>query len=188
MRGGAVAAVAALLCAALVSAAAAATIDPHASEIGFALRTRWGKILEGNFPRYAGEIVALPDGRHQVRLRLSARDVEIVNSPTYTRITRGEGFFDAEHFPLIEFVSDAYPAALTRDGGRLGGLLTIRGVQRREAFSIRPSVCGRPAVECDIVASGTVDRSQYGVDRWSFALSNRVVFRLRVRLTPGGDA
>lgn len=188
MRAGAVAAAAVLVWAALVSAAAAATIDPHASEIGFTLRTRWGKTLEGRFPVYTGQIAALPDGRRQVRLRLSARDVEIVDSPTYTRITRGEGFFDAEHYPLIEFVSDAYPPALMRDGGRLGGLLTIHGVQRREAFTVRPAVCERPAVECDVVASGVVDRSLYGVDRWSFALSHRVVFRLRVRLAPGDGA
>lgn len=164
--------------------ACAAAIDPAASNIGFKLKTRWGQTLVGRFPRYEGEIVALPDGRHQVRLRLSTRDVEIVDSPTYTRLTRGAGFFDAERFPTIEFVSDAYPPSLTRHGGALGGLLTIRGIQHREQFTIRPAVCDRPGVECDIFASGSVDRQDYGVDRWSFAISHRVVFTLRVREAP----
>lgn len=164
--------------------ACAASIDPAASDIGFELRTRWGQTLVGRFPRYEGEIVSLPDGRHQVRVRLSARDVEIVGRPTYTRITRGEGFFDAERFPTIEFVSDAFPSSLTRDGGRLGGLLTIRGIQRREQFTIRAAVCDRPGVECDIFASGSIDRRDYGVDRWSVAISHRVVFTLRVREVP----
>lgn len=184
----ALAAALALLFAALVSAAGAATIDPEASEIGFTLRTRWGKTLEGRFPRYTGEIATLPDGRHQVRLRLSTRDVEIVDSPTYTRITRGEGFFDAGHFPLIEFVSDAYAPALVREGGRLGGQLTIRGVQRREAFTIQPARCGQPAIECDVIASGAVDRGHYGLNRWGFALSSRVVFQLRIRVLAAGEA
>lgn len=166
--------------------ARATGIDPAASGIGFTLKTRWGKTLVGHFPRYQGEIATLPDGRHQVRLQLSARDVEIEGSPTYTRLTRGEGFFDAERFPLVEFVSDPYPPALVRDGGRLGGVLRIRGVQRREVFEISPSVCQRPAVECDVVAEGSIDRNDYGVDRWGFALSSRVVFSLRVRTMPEG--
>ncbi len=180
---------AACLLAVLVSfAASAAMIDPDASSIGFTLKTRWGKNLVGHFPQYEGEIATLADGRQQVRLRLSARAVEIEDSPTYTRLTRGEGFFDAEHFPLVEFVSDAYPPSLTREGGRLGGLLTIRGIQRREVFTIRPAVCQHPGVECDVVASGSVDRNDYGVDRWSFALSSRVVFTLRVRTAAGRQA
>jgi polyisoprenoid-binding protein YceI len=178
----------ALLSALFLSAAAcAAAIDPAASAIGFTLKTRWGRTLAGDFPRYDGEIATLPDGRHQVRLRLSARDVEIQGSSSFTRLTRGEGFFDAERFPRVEYVSDPYPAELTREGGKLGGLLTIRGVQRREVFNIRPALCDRPGVECDVVASGSVDRNDYGVDRWGFALSSRVVFNLRVRTVAEGS-
>ncbi len=179
-------AAACVIVALLAAVARAAEIDPAASAIGFTLKTRWGKTLVGHFPRYQGEIAVLPDGRHQVRLQLSARDVEIEDSPTYTRLTRGEGFFDAERYPLVEFVSDPYPAQLVRDGGRLGGALRIRGVQRREVFAISPAVCGRPAVECDVVARGSINRNDYGVDRWGFALSSRVVFSLRVRTRPEG--
>ena len=181
-----VAASAACLFAVLLSAVAcAAAIDPAASSIGFTLKTRWGQTLVGDFPRYDGEIATLPDGSHQVRLRLSARDVEIKGSnSSFTRLTRGSGFFDAERFPRVEYVSDPYPASLTRHGGDLGGLLTIRGVQRREVFTIRPAVCDRPGVECDVIASGSIDRNDYGVDRWGFALSSRVVFNLRVRTVP----
>lgn len=183
-----VAAFAACLFAVLLSAVAcAAAIDPAASGIGFTLKTRWGQTLAGDFPRYDGEIATLPDGRHQVRLSLSARDVEIKGSNRFTKLTRGDGFFDAERFPRVEYVSDPYPAALTRDGGDLGGLLTIRGVQRREVFTIRPAVCDRPGVECDVIASGSIDRNDYGVDRWGFALSSRVVFTMRVRTVPGGS-
>jgi polyisoprenoid-binding protein YceI len=179
--------VACLTVALLAFAARAADIDPAASAVGFTLKTRWGKTLVGHFPRYTGEIVGLPDGRHQVRLLLSARDVEIEDSPTYTRLTRGEGFFDAERYPRVEFVSDPYPARLLREGGRLGGVLRIRGVQRRETFEISPAACGRPAVACDVVATGSINRNDYGVDRWGFALSSRVVFSLRVRTVAGED-
>lgn len=183
------AAVAACLTAALLPPPVrAAEIDPAASSVGFTLDARWGKTLVGHFPRYEGEVADLPNGLHQVRLRLSTADVEIKGSATFTRLTRGEGFFEAGQYPWVEFVSDPYSATLTRDGGRLGGMLTIRGVQRRETFVIRPAACERPGVECEIVARGSIDRDDYGMDRWGFALSDRVVFSLRVRtLAPDPD-
>src|SRR3546814_3770443 len=68
-----------------------------------------------------------------------------------------------------------------REGGRLGGHVTIRGVERRESFVIRPATCGAPGVACDIVARGSINRDAYGMGRWGFALSDRVVFSLGVR-------
>src|SRR3546814_17734713 len=66
------------------------------------LKTRWGRTLVGHFPHYEGVVAALPDGRHQVRLRLSAATVEIEDSPTFTRPTRGDGFFEADRFEWVE--------------------------------------------------------------------------------------
>src|SRR3546814_15467761 len=93
------------------------------------LKTRWGRTLVGHFPHYEGVVAALPDGRHQVRLRLSAATVEIEDSPTFTRLTRGDGFFEADRFEWVEFVSDPYPDALMREGGRLGGPVPNRGLE-----------------------------------------------------------
>lgn len=171
----------------LLASVRAAGIDPATSAIGFTLKTRWGKTLVGHFPRYEGEIATLPDGRRQVRLRLAATDVVIDDSTTFTRLTRGEGFFEADRYPWVEFESEPYASSLTRHGGRLGGRVTIRGVQRRESFVIQPATCERPGVECDIVARGSIDRNDYGMDRWGFALSRKVVFSLRVRTMPGHD-
>ena len=173
---------------ALTALALAGEIDTVASRIGFTLQTRWGQTLEGRFPRYRGEVVELPDGRHQVRLLLSAADVEIVDHPGYTRFTRGRGFFDAAHWPQVEFVSDAYPPALLQHGGELLGTLRIRGVQRRETFVITPSACERPGRDCDVVASGSIRRGDYDMDRWNFALSQQVRFTLRMRMRPGSQA
>lgn len=165
--------------------AAAATIDPQASQIGFSIKTRWGQELTGRFPRYEGEIETVAGGRHRVHLRLSSLDVEIVGNPTYTKFTRGDGFFDAERYPVVEFHSDAYPTELLHKGGRLGGDLILRGIRRHEVFVIEPATCARPALDCDVVASGSVARSDYRINRWGFALSSRVIFNLRVRLVPG---
>ena len=157
-------------------------IDPAASQVGFTLTTRWGQTLQGRFPHYQGEVADTGDGRHQVRLRLATRDVEIVGHPSYSRLTRGSGFFDARHFPQVEFISDGYPAALLRSGGAMTGTLSIRGIRRHEVFVVSPATCARPARDCDVVATGTIDRSNYGMGRWDFALSSQVRFDLRVRV------
>jgi polyisoprenoid-binding protein YceI len=180
-----VAGLAVALASMVVGDAAAATVDPEASWAGFTLKTRWGQTLEGRFPVMTGEIVPAGD-RRRVQLRLSTRDVEIVGSTRYSRLTRGEGFFDAENHPQVVFVSDAYQASLVRDGGQLAGQLTIRGTTRREVFTVEPSVCDRPGLDCDVVASGYVYRGDFAMDRWAFALSDRVRLVMRLRTQHGG--
>lgn len=164
------------------SLACATELDPVASQIGFTLKTRWGQSLQGRFPQASGEVAELADGRHQVRLQLSTRSVEIVGHPSYTHLTRGDGFFDAEHYPHVEFVSDAYTPQLLHQGGALPGVLTIRDVRHREVFTISAATCAQPARDCDVVASGSIRRADFGMDRWGFALSDKVVFSLRVRV------
>ncbi len=172
---------------ATTSAVDAAEIDPTHTRIGFTLKTRWGQVLNGRFPSYGGRIDTLGDGRHRVRLRMSTREVEIVGYPSYTGMTRGEGFFEADRFPDVEFVSDPYASALIADGGKLTGELTIRDVRRRETFVILKSECARPAYDCDVLASGSVRRSDYGVDRWILAVSDHVRFVLRLRVRKDGE-
>jgi len=167
---------------AAIAAAQTRDADPQHTRIGFTLKTRWGQVLKGSFPRYQARIETLEDGRHRVRLRMFTRDVEIIGHPSYTEMTRGRGFFEADRFPEVVFVSDPYNTSLIADGGRLGGELSIRDVRRRESFVIEPSSCARPAQDCEVVAYGSVRRSDYGVDRWIFAVSDNVRFSLRLRV------
>lgn len=166
---------------------AAALVDAHESWAGFSLRTRWGQVLDGHFPQVRGEVVPVGDSRRQVRVRLSTTSVEIIGSERFTRMTRSDGFFDAERHPEVVFVSDPYPEALLRDGGKLAGDLTIRGRTRREVFTLAPSTCNRPGIDCDVVATGVVYRGDFEMDRWALALSDRVRLTLRLRTRVDGD-
>jgi polyisoprenoid-binding protein YceI len=130
---------AALLLLALAGTALAEEIDSAASRVGFSLSTRWGQSLQGRFPTPRGWVDDLGQQRHRVRLVLSARDVEIVGHPGYTRYTRGRGFFDAERWPQVEFLSDAYGPDLLRTGGPLGGVLRMHGVHHRQVFQVLPA-------------------------------------------------
>jgi hypothetical protein len=110
---------------------AAQALDPARSRIEFELQTRWGQTITGYFPRYDGEVVVLPDGRHEVRIRLATASVEVEGSRRYARFARGERFLDAAHHPWVEFRSDPYAGELVRSGGPLYGTLSMHGVSRR---------------------------------------------------------
>lgn len=156
--------------------------DAAHTRIGFELRTRWGQRLEGRFPRYEGQVRDNPDGSQQVTMRLETDAVEIVGYPRYTTFSRGPNFFDAKRHPIASFTSDPYPDTLLAQGGKLAGTLRLRGVAQRESFTVEPSACARPAIDCDLVARGSVRREDYGMDGWSFAVHGRVQFALRLRL------
>ncbi|MET0655499.1 MAG: YceI family protein [Pseudoxanthomonas sp.] len=172
----------AALCLLSALTAGAETFDPAASRFGFELRTRWGMKLEGEFKRYEGQVKYLPDGRHQVVLRMFTESVEILGHPRYTEWTRGAQFFEAERYPVVVFVSKPYDEQLLLRGGDLAGELSIRGITRPKTLTVAPSTCARPARDCDVVASGAVRRSDYDMDDWMMAVSDRVVFVLRARL------
>ncbi|MNM58479.1 YceI-like domain protein [compost metagenome] len=157
-------------------------IDTARSQFGFEIRTRFGQKIEGNFPRFEALSTQLPDGRHQVRLRMYAQYVEIPDKPRYTAWMRGEDFFDVARYPLIEFQSDPYLPSVIEHGGEVQGWLTIRGISRRETLRLAEPECARPGYDCDLVSRGTVLRGRYGMDSWQMALGDRVTFILRTRL------
>ena len=156
--------------------------DPVHTRLGFELRTRWGQVLDGVFRHYEGSVEHLPDGRQQVRLRMYTRDVEIVGHPRYSEWARSEQFFDADRYPVVTFTSRPYDPLLLYDGGKLEGELSIKGISRPRSLEVAPATCPRPAVGCDVVATGAVRRSDYDMDDWMLAVSDRVVFVLRARI------
>ena len=160
-----------------------AQLDPS-SRFDFVLTTRWGQDLQGRFGPGSGEVQQLPDGRRQVRLRIDARTVEILDHPRYTAITRGPRFFDVARYPELQFHSDPYSPQLLHDGGALHGVLRIHGVQRRARFELTPATCDNPGRDCDIVGSGSVRRGDFDLDGWRVAWRDEVRFELRVRTRP----
>ncbi len=161
--------------------------DPVHTRLGFELRTRWGQVLDGVFRHYEGDVAHLPDGRRQVRLRMYTRDVEILGHPRYSDWARSEKFFDADRYPVVTFVSQPYDERLLHEGGTLEGELSIKGISRPRGLEVAPSECARPAKDCDVVATGAVRRSDYGMDDWMLAVSDRVVFVLRARVRDGAQ-
>lgn len=158
-------------------------LDPRRSRIGFDVRTRIGQRIEGNFPHFEGRIEVLSDGRHQVHLKMYTRSVEIPGKDRYTSWMRGEEFFDAQRYPAVEFDSVPYDPVMVEQGGDIHGRLMLRGVSHPEVLRVERAECDRPGYDCDVVSRGTILRGRYGMDNWQLALSDRVTFVLRARLS-----
>ncbi|HAI45480.1 YceI-like domain protein [compost metagenome] len=157
--------------------------DTARSRFGFEIRTRLGQRIEGVFPRFEGRIEVLSDGRHQVHLRMFTRYVEIPGKQRYTGWMRGEEFFDSARYPVVEFDSVPYWPEVVDKGGGVQGRLILRGVSHPETLRVEPAECPRAGYDCDVVSRGTVQRGRYGMDSWQLALSDRVTFVLRARLS-----
>ena len=166
----------------LPAVATPATFDPAHTAFGFQLRTRWGHRVVGEFARHDGEVRSFDDGRRQVHVVLDTASVRIAESSRYTAMARGPKFFDSARHPRIVFTSEAFPPALLERGGALRGELTLRGVSRAEVFDVEPAACARPGIDCDVIARGSVERDDYGLDGLQMVLGNRVQFSLRVRV------
>ncbi len=149
-------------------------LDTQRSQIGFEVRTRFGQRIEGLFPHFEGRIEILSDGRHQVHLKMFTRSVEIPGKARYTGWMRGEEFFDAGRHPVVEFDSLPYWPETVESGG---------GISHPETLKVEKAECARPGYDCDVVSRGTVQRGRYGMDSWQLALSDRVTFVLRARLS-----
>lgn len=158
-------------------------LDARRSRIGFDVRTRIGQRIEGNFPHFEGRIEVLSDGRHQVHLKMYTRSVEIPGKDRYTGWMRGEDFFDAQRHPAVEFDSLPYDPETVAQGGDIQGRLMLRGVSHPEVLRVERAACDRPGYDCDVVSRGTILRGRYGMDNWQLALSDRVTFVLRARLS-----
>lgn len=158
------------------------SFDQEHTRFGFEMRTRWGQRIRGTFPEFEGELVELADGSQQVRIRLQTGAVEVAGSKRYTALARGPRFFDAERHPVVEFVSDPYPASLVQTGGTLRGRLSMSGVSRIETFELAPPQCPRPGRDCNAEARGSVDRGDYALSDWRLILDDTVRFELQLRL------
>ena len=163
------------------------SFDTTHSRFGFEIRTRFGQRIEGEFPRFEGWLTVLPDGRHQVRLRMFTAYVQIPGKPRYTSWMHGQSFFDSVRYPWMEFVSDPYSPALLREGGPLKGRLSLRGVTRDEELRVLPAPCLQPGRDCDIQVVGAIERADYGMREWQFALTGEVRLEVRVRLRGDGQ-
>jgi polyisoprenoid-binding protein YceI len=158
-------------------------IDPLSSQATFEVRVLWVEHIDGQFTQVAGDVVPGPTPESWV---VDATiSVDTVSMPT-TRMRRwvmAPAFFDADHHPLIHFVSNPISQADLDKGGILTGYLTMRGVTAPIQFAVDPVHCEETSADpCKIMLHGNLQRSVFGMTADRLALSDSVVLNLSITL------
>jgi polyisoprenoid-binding protein YceI len=189
-----------LLCLALSIAAAAhpapaaaadreiLALDPARTLAEFEVRVMWLIGVHGRFGAVRGTIDI--DHFHDsasVDARIDVNDVHMRSASNEAWVKSAE-FFDAEHYPQIQFVSDSFSLSWLKSGGQIDGVLTIRGVTRRARFDLAASECPDAiARTCPTEAEGTIRRSDFGMHSRRGALSDKVQLNFSIYVLPSAE-
>ena len=165
------------------------TLDPARSLAEFEVRVMWLIPVHGRFGTLQGTIsIDRFHGSASVDARIDVNAVHMRSASNEAWVKSAE-FFDATHYPQIQFASDPFPLTRLKSGGRIAGALTIRGATRRARFELTASECPEAVAHaCPVEATGTIRRSDFGMRSRRGALSDKVQLGFSVYVLPGAEA
>lgn len=147
------------------------TIDPTHTQIQFTWSHMGFSNISGRFDASEGTIVYDPAQPSASSIEITTRIDSVTSGVAkLDEEFRDAAFFDAAQFPTARFKSTKVEAA---GEGKLkvSGDLTIHGVTRQATFDVTVNKVGEhpmrkvPAAGFD--ASGTIDRTAFGVDKYT---------------------
>lgn len=140
-------------------------IDPVHSDVSFTVKHLMLSKVRGHFDRFSGEIVTgeLPEDSSVT----ATIELDSVNTGNEMRDgdIRSENFLDVQHHPSMSYRS----TAVRRDGDGyvIDGELTLHGVTRAVPLALEFNGFGPDpygGFRSGYTATGTVNRSEFGVD------------------------
>jgi polyisoprenoid-binding protein YceI len=168
------------------SAAASASeyrIDPATSQATFQIRLLWLDHVNGHFTQVAGDVMPGPQPDSWVVDATIAVNSVAMSSTYLRQWVLAPTFFDAEHHPIIHFVSNPIAQAEWDRGGTMSGYLTLRGVTVPIQLIAQPVHCEQLVIApCRIVLHGNLRRSAFGMTSDRLALSDSVDLNLSITL------
>lgn len=159
--------------------------DSTKSWVDFEVKVLWLVGVHGRFGSVHGTIsVDHFRSAATVEAQIDANVVSM-RSKSHEDWVKSPEFFDAEHYPQIVFVSDAIPLKRLQSGGEIGGMLTLRGVNKRVHFNlIRPDCPAATGENCPIEAEGSIRRSDFGMSSRRGTLSDKVDLSFSIATKP----
>ncbi len=167
--------IALILCLCCIDAnAAAQPIDASRSSAEIGVRLRWIKTVHCAVRQFEGEVLPFDDSQQRVSIRFDVRSLDFEGNEHFASHARSEEFFDVERYPWVVFESAPFAQALLYEGGDLRGDLFLRGVFRPVTFTVHPTRCDRPGLDCAIEVSGKVSRTAFGMTTRRFMVKDKV--------------
>lgn len=148
-------------------------IDPS-SRIAFSVSQIGGGGINGVFPRFSGTFDLNPDDIARSRVNFSLQPESVTTGqPRVENFLRSAAVFDVEVYPAITFRSTAIRQEGS-DRAVIQGVLTARGITRRETFEV--TLVKRQGRTVAFHVVGDLMRSPYGMDVGTPIYSNIVRF------------
>jgi polyisoprenoid-binding protein YceI len=145
------------------------TFDATHSNVEFAVKHMMITTVRGRFGDVKGT-VQIPDiGDPTIDITIAAASIDTRTEARDTHL-RSADFFDVEKFPEMRFVSTS--ARRTKDGYKVTGDLTIRGVTRSVALDVTEEGAGVDPwgnQKAAFSATGKFNRGDFGLT-WNAAL------------------
>lgn len=157
-------------------------IDSKRSSAEFSIHPRLPIPSQGRFESVSGALQALPEQQWRVEVQVDARKLSFKGPQWLGRMARSPEFLDAEKYPHIQFVSEAFSHVLLENGGELKGQLSLRGQTEAVSFHIEKPACAKPGYDCELLVNGSVKRRRFGMHAYRFSIRDEVDFEFRIRL------
>jgi polyisoprenoid-binding protein YceI len=180
------------LCLATASPAGAAAlyhIDQRYGTVTFSVGVLGMFDVQGHFPRFAGDLLLNLEQPEQSQIDVTI-DTSTIEMPLQdqTDLLRSDAYFDIARHPSARFTSVAIQP-LSPTHYLVHGMLRLRGVMQRQDLdaTVRDRhVEGAGGVEvADLVVSGEIRRSAFGMVTDRPMLSDTVRLDIRIRLEVG---
>jgi polyisoprenoid-binding protein YceI len=185
-----------LLCLCLIAGSTyAASSQPHVlpldvarSQATFTVKVLWVLGLRGEFGTVRGDVdIDHFHGTARVHASIATANLRM-RSQHYENWARSAEFFDAQHYPAIEFTSATFPLARLRHGGPVDGELSLRGITHPVRLELQPAECASPlAGTCAVIAEGAIRRGDFGMRSHHHTVADKVALRLRIFVVPPRD-
>lgn len=165
-------------------------LDTSRSYAEFEVKVLWLVGIHGRFGSMHGTItVDHFSNSAMVDARIDTNAVTM-RSHSHEEWVKSPEFFDVQHYPQIQFVSDSIPLRRLQSGGEIEGSLTLRGINRRVRFElVAPSCLAMTGEDCPVEADGDIRRSDFGMSSHRGTLSDKVELHFSIYVTqPSTDA
>ena len=139
-------------------------IDPVHSSIEFSVRHLMVSKVRGKFETFSGAITVAADGTPSVNAEIEVNSLNTGNEQRDNHVKSAD-FFDAEHFPVATFVSNAVRPK--GDDYILDGNLTLKGVTRPVSLDLEFNGVNAGMGQGEVSgyeASVVLNRKDFGID------------------------
>ena len=188
----------ALAAASLLAATAVTHADPEKfvldkshTAVTFTVDHIGYSLTHGRFSEFDADVMFDPDAPENSTVTFTI-DTPSVDTgwPKRDEHVRNADFLDVDKHPEITFVSKSIEMT-GEDTAKLTGDLTMNGTTREESFEVKlrkmaPSPFGAKKMTAGFQATGTIDRTNYGIDYGKGAIGTEIPVQIDLEIVKDG--